>query len=83
MTFEDWCTDVRRRFETVFGYAPPKSPGSLVELDSRVQERIMRCGIEARAFQIADYDGLAILAHHSLILDDVRAGRSNLWNRYA
>ncbi|AXQ68967.1 hypothetical protein HOU00_gp158 [Caulobacter phage CcrPW] len=81
MTFDDWCLHVRDRFQQRFGYAPPKAP-SMVELDSRIQERIMRCGVEARRFDLEHHDDLAILAHHTLIMDDVREGFSNSHARY-
>lgn len=83
MTFENWCADVRDRYAAMFGVAPPKAP-ALIALDSRVQERMLRCGAQARAFNIDmnGYDDLAILAHHSLLMDDVKQGRLNFYHRY-
>ena len=81
--FENWCISVRARYQDTFGVAPPKAP-KLIDLDSRVQERMTRCGVEARALGIDTngYDELAILAHHTLLLDDVKRGRGNLYHRY-
>jgi hypothetical protein len=81
LSFDEWCGSVRDRFEKTFGYTAPRSP-SLVELDSRVQERIMRCGVEAHRFGLEHYDEMAVLAHHTLILEDVKAGMSNSHMRY-
>lgn len=72
IVFEDWCRDVRARYERQFGIKPPATP-NLIELSSNIQERMMRCGLEARAFQLDDSrDTIAILAHHTLLLDDIK-----------
>lgn len=82
LTFKEWCASVRDRYEKEFLVAPPKAPSS-VDIDSRVQERIMRVGVEASRFNILDsFDDLVVLAHHSLLLDDVKRGRGNLYHRY-
>ena len=70
--FKSWCEDIRARFEEAFQEKPNTVP-NLVRLTSSVQERIMRCGVEARYFGISDNrDELAILAHHTLLKDDLR-----------
>lgn len=65
MTFDDWCVGVRDRYEASFGAPPAKAP-NLINLDDRVQERMMRCGIEARAFGLHEQDDIAVLAHLTL-----------------
>lgn len=83
MTFKEWCASVRERYKAEFLVDAPKPPSS-VDLDSRVQERMMRVGVEARRFDIANsFDDLVVLAHHTLLLDDVKRGRGNLYHRYA
>lgn len=70
--FAAWCQDIRDRFEAAFSFKPSGAP-NLVNLTSIVQERIMRCAVEARFFGIDDgRDELAILAHHTLLKDDLR-----------
>jgi hypothetical protein len=70
--FATWCDDIRDRFERAFSFKPNPTP-NLVNLTSAVQERIMRCAVEARFFGIDDHsDDLAILAHHTLLKDDLR-----------
>ena len=70
--FTAWCQDIRERFESAFSLKPNPAP-NLVNLTSIVQERIMRCAVEARFFGIDDHrDDLAILAHHTLLKDDLR-----------
>lgn len=83
MTFDQWCTDVRTRHATEFSSSPAKAP-NLINLDDRVQERMMRCGVEARAFGLNDQDDIAILAHHTLLVDDMKWARcSNSYRRYS
>jgi hypothetical protein len=70
--FKLWCEDIRTRFEEAFSERPNPTP-NLVNLTSPVQERIMRCAVEARYFGMDDNrDHLAILAHHTLLKDDLR-----------
>lgn len=73
-----WCQDVRDRFEKRFGVKARLSP-TLHDLESEVMERMMRCGIEARHFGVTEHDSLAILAHHTLLVDQMRrfGGRAN------
>lgn len=72
---KEWCADVRARFRKVFGQKPV---GPSWE-DSILHERMMRCGIEARYFEIGDDSNLLIMvAHHSLLLDSV-----NLWENHS
>jgi hypothetical protein len=72
ITFDDWCRDVRSKYEQQFGIKPAAAP-NLVNLSSIIQERMMRCGLEARAFQLDDdRDTIAILAHHTLLYDDIK-----------
>ena len=78
--FTAWCQDIRERFETAFSIKPNPTP-NLVNLTSIVQERIMRCAVEARFFGIDDHrDDLAILAHHTLLKDDLRFNASRRRN---
>lgn len=70
--FEAWCKDIRTRYEKQFNIEAKGAP-NLVNLESEVQERMMRCGMEARAFDLDDdRDDLAILAHHTLLADDIK-----------
>lgn len=82
MNFKDWCASVRERYKAEFLVEPPKPPSS-VNLDDRVQERMMRVGIEATALDVTGFDDLVVLAHHALLLDDVKHGRGNSYHRYA
>lgn len=80
-TFEEWCEGIREQYYEMYGVIPARAP-SLSNLDSRVQERTMRCGIEARTFNLSDYDSLAILAHYTLLRDDIKYGHQNSFWRY-
>lgn len=74
--FKNWCERIRTNFDQAFNFQPNKNP-NLAELHSIVSERMMRCGLEARYFGIEDgWDDLAILAHHTLLRDDLRHGLS-------
>lgn len=70
--FDAWCKSVQDRFERCFSMKPPAL--NLINLSSQVEERMMRCAIEARFFDIdgENRDDLAILAHHTLLLDDIK-----------
>jgi hypothetical protein len=70
--FDSWCQSVKDRYTRCFSETP-KFP-DLVCLSSQVQERMLRCAIEARFFDIDcnDRDDLAILAHHTLLLDAIK-----------
>lgn len=72
--FEAWAEDIRRRFEIRFGEKAPRAP-NVIQLETSVQERMMRCGVEARFFGVEEHDDLAILAHHTLLRDAVRQER--------
>jgi len=70
-SFKEWCASVRERYERMFSIKPNATP-DLACLDSMTQERMMRCRQEAMFFDISDdYDGLAILAYHLGLLDDI------------
>jgi hypothetical protein len=82
--FDLWCKDIRARYERMFNIEPKGAP-NLVNLESEVQERMMRCGVEARVFDLDDNrDDLAILAHHTLLADDMKYlnGTNNKFRLY-
>ena len=78
--FAEWSKSVRTRWKKQFN-AEPFTP-NLSVLTSPLQERMMRCAIEARYFDITDEnrDDLVILAHHTLLIDDIKF-KSNINDR--
>ncbi len=74
--FQNWCRDVRQRYERAFSHKPNATP-DLAFPDSIVVERVMRCAIEAQFFGVDEHDDLMILAHHTLLLDALRRPMTN------
>jgi hypothetical protein len=71
--FRSWVKDVKSRWTETFNNTPA-SP-SMDSLTPAIQERMMRCGVEARHFQIdgvEDRDSLVLLAFCTLLLDDIK-----------
>ena len=72
MTFNEYVHDTKERYKSRHSRYPemPK----FWDLDSEVQERMMRVGVEARAFQIDDgnIDSIMILAYCTILRERMR-----------
>jgi len=70
--FQLWCESVRERYKDAFNQPPEGTPATY-PLSDVIQERMMRVGDWARHFNVEDeHDNLVILAHHTLLLDEIK-----------
>ena len=75
---KEYCSNVRAQYFDEFGRKPKPSP-DLINLDREVQQRMMRCGVEANMLGVdpSNRDDLATLAYHTMMSDKIKNKRLN------